>query len=953
MRFPPVGPVNKGVLALFLCSGAALWIVAPASAAETPAPATFSVADVSVFEGNSGTATLTFVITRSTSVGRSSVGYAVTNGTAQAGTDYVAVPNSGFLFSDGETTKSVAVFVNGDTAGEPDETLKITLSQVSGATIADGVAIGTILNDDIPKISVRDASVTEGDTGTKTLTFVVTREAISSSSSVQYATADGTASAGRDYVALLPTPLGFSGGETSKTVTVTVNGDTSVEADETFTLNLSAPVGATIVDGLGTGTIRNDDTPELSVDDVTVTEGDSGSAPLTFTITRTGGAGVTSSVQYEFVNGTALAGQDYATVITTTPLNFAPNQTTANVTVAILGDKLLEPDETFTLRLLNPVGATIVRGESVAAIKDDDEEKCTLSVSDASETEGQSGARLMKFTVARTGNLLGQCSVDYATVNHTATSGSDYVALPATTLSFGSNQISKNISVTINGDTVVEPDEVLRLNLFNPNEAEIGRGVGLGTIVNDDFDTTFRALDGSQAEGNIGSPLLLFSITRSGSSGAASVVYTTADASATGGSDYVAVGPTTLNFAEGQTARLVAITLIPDTVLEPDETFTLNLSSPVGGTILDGSATGTIQNDDNPPQDATLSINDVTVVEGTVGTGIGPGGVATFTITRAGSLTGASSVNVATAAGTARSTQGAAANDTADFSAPALVSVTFAPNQSVATITRSVIADAFVEDDETFFLNLSDATGATIADAQGQATIVNDDQHDLHVANFDPSVAEGNAGTTTMQFTVFRSTFGSQGASVAYTISNGSATAGSDYVAVPSGTLIFGSQDHMRKIDITINGDTNAEPDETFFLTLSSPVNGVITDGSATATIVNDDTTLAINDVSIAEGRKDETRTLTFTVTRTGGTSGTTSVTYATANASAFAGSDFVGIVPTILTFSPGETTKTVPVTIIGDGDPEANETFSVNLSAPVGAVITDSNGVGTIINDD
>ena len=277
----------------------------------------------------------------------------------------------------------------------------------------------------------------------------------------------------------------------------------------------------------------------------------------------------------------------------------------------------------------------------------------------------------------------------------------------------------------------------------------------------------------------------------------------------------------------------------------------------------------------------------------------------------------------------------------------------FAPNQTVAPVTRGVRADDFVEGNETFFLILSEATGASIADGQGQATIVDDDQHTYEIAGGNRSFVEGNAGTTAVEFKVFRLTSGSAGSSVAYTISDGSAAAGSDYVAAPSGTLLFSSDDHSETIDVTIHGDTSAEPDETFTLTLSSPENGVITDGPATATIVNDDTTLAIDNVSIQEGAKQETAEATFTVTRSGGVGGAASVTYATANGSAFAGSDFVGIVPTPLSFSPGETTKSISVTIVGDGDFEATETFGVNLSAPVGATIADGHGVGTIINDD
>ena len=110
------------------------------------------------------------------------------------------------------------------------------------------------------ELSINDVSVTEGQSGTTNAVFSVTLSAASSSTvTVGYATADGSASAGSDYVAQTGN-LSFTAGQTSKTIIVAVNGDTAVESNETFVVNLSGPSGATIVDGQGIGTITNDDT---------------------------------------------------------------------------------------------------------------------------------------------------------------------------------------------------------------------------------------------------------------------------------------------------------------------------------------------------------------------------------------------------------------------------------------------------------------------------------------------------------------------------------------------------------------------------------------------------------------------------------------------------------------------------------------------------------------------
>jgi hypothetical protein len=143
------------------------------------------------------------------------------------------------------------------------ETFSLNLSAPVGATVIDGVGVGTILNDDSTapaSFSIDDVAVVEGDSFTKTLTFTITRSGnLAAASSVKYATANGTAVAPGDYSAKALTTLTFSAGQAMKTVVITIKGDTLIELDETFSLNLSAPVAALIDDGTGAGTITNDD----------------------------------------------------------------------------------------------------------------------------------------------------------------------------------------------------------------------------------------------------------------------------------------------------------------------------------------------------------------------------------------------------------------------------------------------------------------------------------------------------------------------------------------------------------------------------------------------------------------------------------------------------------------------------------------------------------------------
>ncbi|MBM4070068.1 MAG: hypothetical protein FJ271_14115 [Planctomycetes bacterium] len=233
-----------------------------------PATPSITVADVSVTEGNAGTTTATFTLTLSQAATQAvSVAYATADQTALAGSDYQAISGT-VTFAAGQTQRTVSVLVNGDTTVEPNETFLFKLSNPVGATLARVQALGTIMNDDVavalPTISIGNASVTEGNSGTTLATFTVSlSKAASGTVSVAYTTADGTASAGSDYVAASGT-LTFAAGETQKTVAIQVKGDTLQESNETFFVNLSAAVGATIAVAAGQGTIINDDAPTTS-----------------------------------------------------------------------------------------------------------------------------------------------------------------------------------------------------------------------------------------------------------------------------------------------------------------------------------------------------------------------------------------------------------------------------------------------------------------------------------------------------------------------------------------------------------------------------------------------------------------------------------------------------------------------------------------------------------------
>lgn len=250
--FPDVGTANKdaGTASVLVNNGN--W---------TPAPLPrLIVGDASVREGNTGQTLLQFGVTLSTAAAVTvTVHWATRDGTAASGSDYQAA--SGTLsFLPGQTSKTLTVAVYGDRVPEPDETFFVDLSQATNATLADGQGLGTIVDDE-PRITITDAAKREGRSGTTLLVFTVKLSgAYDQAMTINFATADGTATAAdHDYQPTSGT-LTFAPGETSKTIAVVVYGDRKIEGDETFSVNLTgASSSALITDGTGIGTILNDD----------------------------------------------------------------------------------------------------------------------------------------------------------------------------------------------------------------------------------------------------------------------------------------------------------------------------------------------------------------------------------------------------------------------------------------------------------------------------------------------------------------------------------------------------------------------------------------------------------------------------------------------------------------------------------------------------------------------
>ncbi|MDX2214476.1 MAG: DUF4347 domain-containing protein [Oculatellaceae cyanobacterium bins.114] len=301
-------------------------------------------------------------------------------GTATNVNDYTRSGTS-IVIPAGSLTGSVTLTGVNDLLDEANETIIVdVLSVTNGTESGTQQVTATITDDDLPPVvSISPATIVqnEGNSGTTAYTYTVSLSAASGLPvTVNYTTNNGTATAGSDYVDNDGSLVFNPGGSLSQNITVLVNGDTTVEPTETFTVALNSATNGTLGTSTATGTITNDDVvplPVVSISPVTLSqnEGNSGNTAFTFTVTLSSNPTSNVTVNYTTNNGTAIAGSDYTD--NDNFLVFTPGGgLTRTVTVNAIGDTVLETNETFTVTLTGATGATIGTSTATATILNDE-----------------------------------------------------------------------------------------------------------------------------------------------------------------------------------------------------------------------------------------------------------------------------------------------------------------------------------------------------------------------------------------------------------------------------------------------------------------------------------------------------------------------------------------------------------------------------------------------------
>ena len=832
----------------------------------------------------------------------------------------------------------------------------------------------TVTDDDgAPTLSIDAPSVAEGDSSTVTMTFKVTLTPASGKSvSVAYAdAATGTATSATDYAAISSGTLNFAAGETEKTVTVTVNGDTTHESNETVVLRLSSPSNAALSGGKatldGTGTITDDDdAPTVSVADATaVNEGDDPkkTVDLSFTVNLSEASSLAVTVPYT-LSGTATGGRDYETPASTS-LSIAAGDTSGTIVVKVKGDTLDEPDETVIVTLGAPTNATVSTVEGAGAgtgtITDDDDAP-TLSIDSPSVGEGDKGSADLSFKVTLTPASGMPVTVNYADAGTgTATSGEDYAAIKAGALKFAAGETSKKVAVSVTGDTTDEPDESIVLRLSAPTNAAFAEAAttldGEGTITDDDDGPTVAitaATDVTEGDDPATTVDMSFTVLLNAVSGKDVTVPFALSGTATAGEDYENPEPLSATIPAGKVQAELAVAVKGDTIHEGRETIIVQLKTPTNATLSKNAtkttAKGGILDDEKLPV-LSLALDPTTIDES------GDDNASTVTATLSGASSQDVTLNVAAAP-----VDPAVAGDYA-LSTNKTLTITAGSKTSTGTVTITAVDNEVDAPNKSVTVSAK-ATGGNGIASPGDATLkIRDDDAAPTVSVADATaVREGNDPDTTadMSFTVNLSAASARDITVPYALT-GTATGGSDYETPAATSLSIAAGDTSGTIVIKIKGDAVDEPNETIIVTLGAPTNATVSTvegaGTGTGTITDDDgtpvVTLKLTPTTIGESGDDNATTVTASMS--GASSQAVTLTVAAAAVSPAAAGDFALSENTTLTIAAGSTTSTGAVTVTAvDNDVDAaNKTVTVSATATGGNGVADPADATLTITDD
>jgi len=917
-----------------------------------------------------------------------------------------------------DASGTAAVTFDATAVGLTGKYITATVTDAAGST--SEFAKNKLITPPLPLIELTASvpELLEGNSGISKYKFNVTlSQAVTTPLTLNYRTlagtaASGIATAGTDYTAVTTGTVTIAANTNTASFDIDILGDTRYEVDETFQVELFRLDAAVVASGtiVATGKIKNDDAkPTISFSQTTVSQAEGQAPPngkMPFTINLSNASDETITVAYKTIDGTAISTAvgtnpaDFIAVPTTT-LTFAPGDLTKNTSVEIIADILDEPAETFSVELSAPTNATFAASAATITATGTilpDEKGYVFSVLPLNAPTVLEGAlnttKIVTFTVTLDRIPTEDLTVNYSTVDGTASAGTDYVNKVGTLTFKAGGTLTQTVDVVVNGDDIVNGNRDFTLELNNPTAVRAtidpAKKTSLLTIIDDDLPKlSFNTSDIKRFEGpsgqvtQVGVVVELSAI----SDKDVTVEFTTSDgigpnAATVIDNDYV---PRTLagqkiTIAKGQLSTTAFFTINGDDKIEADETFLVKLSNPIGA-VLSGPDTKSvvILDDDqaiaNRPNVNITANSDATQPEGNSGT---KSFSFTVTLDKAPTTGKDVTVNVATIDGVGLG--GAISIGAApDFTAKNQTLTFIAGGPLSQTFTVLVNGDTQLEPTETFTVQLSGATNSTLTTSNAIGTIIDDDAPAstprLSITPIKGSDTEGNTGTKTLTYavTLDKAPTAGQPITVDVVTVDGTGPAGAistgssaDFVSKTQ-TLTFLSTGALtQEFSVTINGDTQPEATETFTIELRNASGAVVTTGSAIGTIIDDDTLstappiLAISSVSLTEGNSG-TKPFVFDVNLTNGPADRAfTVNYEILDGSAtLSDNDYqlpAGGRTGTVTFNKGDAKQSIVVQVNGDKKLEGNETFTLKLSNPTNSASFTPGGdqaIGSILNDD
>jgi hypothetical protein len=888
------------------------------------------------------------------------------------GPDYPEALTGSVIIPAGQQSATLNLNTVNDDIVEGTETVIIDILRINSPY---SLPLGTniTLNPIVPTLNIFDNDVAtltisnpitlvEGNSGTTAFNYTVTlNKATSSSFTVNYNTSNNTATiADNDYVTSSGT-LTFNGNLNEvQNITVLVNGDQKLEANETFnvllaSLNNNFGGRLTIPSPNTSGTIINDDAANITITKVDGVEGGQ-NVRFVFTLDNGKTADQNLSIPYSLLGSALANGTDYLGAAVGNVI-LPAGQNSTFLELFIVDDQIVEGNEDLTLStgaIANPYGITVTNSPQTVTITDND--NANISISNVTETEGNNGNKIFSFNVTLNNAVKESFSINYFTNNGTALAGEDYQAVASGNLGFSGNAGEvRTISITVNGDEKIEANEFFNVTLQNlsknfNNHLTIGNASATGSIMNDDTSTIQISSSNGNETGQLAGTFT-FSFTTGFTVDRPTEISYTLAGSATTSADYIGVTSGTITIPAGQNSATLTLPVLDDNTVEGTETIILSSSlvnSPYAISVS------------NSPQSLNILDNDT----GTL-TLIGPPDVTE------GADATSKLVQFQVQLSKATERPFAVDYDTNNLSATSgedyitengSLSFSGILNE-IRTISVTINGDAKIEADELFNLalsNLSENFGGllTLANASATAKILNDDAANISITAING--AEGGANGA-FRFSFPANVTSDQNTIINYILSGVATSA--DYVANPSPVNItIPAGQNSIQLNIDVIDDILVEGNEQLQLSavgVSSAYPISLMNNTASLSISDNDSAqiLVTAPPASLEGNFGS-NTQIFTLRLTAATAQPFSIPYQTVNISANAGEDYVLNAGTINFNGLLNEEQTVEIVINGDTKVEPDEQYNLvlgnvsnhfqnRLSIPV------NSSTASILNDD